>query len=129
MYRPNIATFRGSHNRSKSLVLLLLLDRRARGLPGLGVKALASNTGVPYNSLRALLGNWVKWGYLTRKVSKSNTDLPIYSYSIATRGEHFVKERIPRDKLSEYAMDLAVVKSTLLVRAKAVLAKKQGKEA
>jgi hypothetical protein len=51
------------------------------------------------------VGKWVAWDYLVRKI-KQGMNRPVYSYSIAKRGEHFIEDRIPRERLKDYLEEI-----------------------
>lgn len=105
MARPHEATFRGIHNASKSKALIVLYRRNQLGQAALSLAELAESSGVKYSYLESRLAKWVKWDYLIRKVKQGN-NRPVYCYSIAARGIHFVEKRIPKKRLLDYKAEI-----------------------
>jgi hypothetical protein len=105
--RPHEATFKGCHNSSKSKALIILYHRKHKLLQttGLTLKELSIASGSSYAYLKSRLAKWVEWKYITRKITVG-TNRPVYSYSIVERGEHFVEDRIPKDRLAEYIEEI-----------------------
>jgi hypothetical protein len=121
MQRLVIATFRGKHNEAKSKVLITLLDSKEKGYGGLTLKEIARESSVSYEYLKSRLGKWYQWKYITRHVTNGSTR-PVYSYSIAVRGEAFVNTRIPPEVLYRYTADLREYHNKKLERVKARMA-------
>ena len=121
MLRSGIATFHGKHNEAKSKALITLLGRKERGYGGLTLRELARESSVSYEYLKSRLGKWYQWKYITRRVT--NGDIrPVYTYSIALRGEAFVKNRIPPDVLAIYISELKEYHNKRIEAARARLA-------
>lgn len=106
MLKLVIATFRGKHNEAKSKALITLLDRKEQGDGSLTLRELARVSLVSYNYLKSRLGKWYQWKYITRRIANGK-NRPVYTYSIAVRGEVFVKTRIPPILLARYRAALA----------------------
>lgn len=102
--RPHKASFHGIHNASKSKVLIVLywLKNTVGDNTGLSVKELAEKSGCNYDYLKTRLGKWHDWRYVSRRAVGQVVGRPIYKYSIAQRGEHFIEDIIPKDILSRY---------------------------
>jgi hypothetical protein len=105
MFRPVIATFHGKHNECKSKALIILLDRKGKAQGGLTLKQLALASNVSYEYLKSRLGKWHEWQYVRRYITHGR-NRPVYSYSIAARGERFVQMRIPTQVLDTYISEL-----------------------
>ena len=123
MFQPVIATFNGRHNEAKSKALITLLDYKEQGLGGLTLKELARQSSVSYEYLKSRLGKWYEWKYVTRRATV-NVDRPVYSYSIAARGRHFVEDIIPSDVLAQYMIELKEYHNQQIARIKAFLARR-----
>ena len=110
---PHIATFRGKHNASKSKVLLICYHRKfmEHSTIGLGARELAETSGVNYSYLKKRLPKWVEWKYLLRKATAGPQGKPVFVYSIAVRGSHFLEDRAPREKLNQYLMEIRSAKA------------------
>ncbi len=102
--QPHEATFRGKHNKIKSMVLIYLFARYKKNLGGLSAKEIHTTIGVSLTTLKTKLPQWVKWGYVNRRAVAGSR--PHYSYTIAERGAKFVSIRIPPDKYNEYAQEI-----------------------
>lgn len=102
--KPHEATFRGKHNKIKSMVLIYLFHRYKQGLGGLSARDIHSHIGVSLTTLKTKLPQWVKWGYVNRKAVVGSR--PQYSYTIAERGARFVSIRIPPDRYNEYVQEI-----------------------
>ena len=91
--KRRIATFKGKHNRSKSKVLLLLyhVKHHQEDTSGRTARWLYINSGVPYSSLQSRLGQWAKWGYVTRHTSKGLDGKPCWYYRLGIKGKKFVE--------------------------------------
>lgn len=98
--RAHEATFNGSHNQAKSLVLITLFQRYKARLGGLSASELHAVTGVSLTVLRSKLLVWTKWKYVQRRVAEGKR--PHYSYTISERGSKFVTIRIPPDRKNDY---------------------------
>ena len=107
-YRPHIATFSGVHNASKAKVLIILNHRKynLRLSTGLNVRQLHLESGVNYNYLRSRLGKWFKWKYLSRKAYDDGNGRPMFYYTIAVRGEHFIEYILPNDVFTRYINEI-----------------------
>ena len=82
-----------------------MLDSKQRGHSGLTLRELARESSVSYEYLKSRLGKWHQWKYVTRRVT-NNGNRPVFTYSIALRGEAFVKTRIPPNVLARYIAEL-----------------------
>lgn len=104
---PHEATFKGKHNACKAKTLIVLYHRKNKlnHKTGLSITELTDATGVSYNYLGSRLAYWHRWGYILRHIKQGNTR-PVYSYSIALRGSHFVEDRIPPDRRRDYIIDI-----------------------
>ena len=74
--------------------------------PGLNARQLHSESGVNYDYLRSRLGKWFKWGYVSRRAHDDRTGKPMFYYTIATRGEHFIQHIIPKEVLTRYINEI-----------------------
>ena len=112
---PREATFKGAHNASKCKTLLLLYHRKHKlGLgTGLSARDIHLQSGVGYDYLRARLGVWFKWGYLSRRLTINYTGKPAFSYTIAKRGEHFIENRVPQEALDRYIAEIRIFRSQI----------------
>ncbi|MFC2022043.1 hypothetical protein ACFLTR_02360 [Chloroflexota bacterium] len=89
----------------RPLIVLYHRINRLAASTGLSLKELSEQSGVKYSYLESRLAKWVKWEYIIRKV-KQGDNRPVYCYSIASRGIHFVEDRIPRDRLQDYIAEI-----------------------
>jgi len=107
--RPHEATFNGRHNCCKSKTLVVLYHRKQKisETTGLTLRELSLASGVSYAYLKSRLAKWVEWKYLVRKMT-DGINRPVYSYLIGERGEHFVEDRIPRERLVEYVAEIRI---------------------
>lgn len=82
------ASFAGSHNRSKSVCLILLAHSMAAQLQGgwLSAKQLSELSGLSYGSVLASAGKWCRWRLIRRRTSTLPNGRMVYVYSIAPRG-------------------------------------------
>jgi hypothetical protein len=91
--RPHIASFNYPHNHVKALVFLYLYYFRFNnGGRYLSARVIAENTGTRYGSLVVLLERWCRWNYTARRKGKS-----CYLYHLCSRGEDFIRYRVPAD--------------------------------
>jgi predicted ArsR family transcriptional regulator len=107
-HRPHTATFNGSHNASKTKALVVLYHRKhtLRLNTGLSSLQLHQQSGVSYDTLRSHLKRWVEYRYLARRPADSHRGRPVYYYTIAARGEHFIQDIVPRDVLDRYVKEI-----------------------
>ena len=112
--KPHIATFNGKHNASKTKMLLVLYQRSIRGLPGLTARGIVLESGLNHNYVRVKLSKLCEWGYLSRRAVDGGKCGPVYRYSIAKRGEHFLLDIVPDEKLKEYIHEIEVYKENKL---------------
>lgn len=102
--RPHKATFHGIHNATKSKVLIVLywLKNTVGDNTGMSAIELSEKAGVNYNYLKTRIGKWHDWKYVSRRAVGQSKGRPIYRYTIAQRGEHFIEDIVPRDILARY---------------------------
>ena len=107
-YRSHFATFRGVHNASKTKVLIILYLRKyqLRLKTGLNVRELHTQSGVNYDYLRSRLGTWCEWEYVSRRAYDDGTGRPMFYYTIAPRGEHFIQHIVPKEVLNRYLNEI-----------------------
>ena len=110
---PHIATFRGKHNASKSKILLICYHQKfmEQSTIGFSARELAEISGVSYSYLKKRLSKWVEWKYLLRKATAGPHGKPVFVYSIATRGSHFLEDRAPKEKLDQYLREIRGAKT------------------
>jgi len=86
------ASFAGSHNRSKSVCLVLLADSIVARLQGgwLSAKQLREHSGLSYGSVLASVGKWCRWKLIQRSTSTLPNGRVVFVYSIAPRGEKWL---------------------------------------
>ena len=94
--------FRGTHNHSKTKMLIILYDRKhyKHISTGLGVRELHLQSGVDYDYLRTKLVKWAQWGYLNRRPVESK-GRATWAYTIDAKGERFIKDILPPEVLRE----------------------------
>lgn len=78
---------------------------------GLNVRDIHLQSGVDYDYLRSRLRKWHEWGYLNRKPVDTGKGRPVYAYTIARRGEHFIEDIVPRDILNQYIAEIRAFKA------------------
>jgi len=107
-YQPHLASFNGIHNASKTKALIILdhYKHKLRLSTGLNVRQLHSESGVNYDYLRSRLGKWFKWKYVSRRAHDDGTGRPMFYYTIAARGEHFINHIVPNDVLARYITEI-----------------------
>lgn len=113
--RPHEATFNGKHNSAKARTLIVLyhLKHKLSDTRGLTLKQLAITSGVSYSTLKSSLGDWCMWKYVKRRVIEGTTR-PMFSYVIGQRGEHFVENRIPRNRLQDYITEISAYRQAYI---------------
>jgi hypothetical protein len=113
--RPHEATFNGLHNSAKARTLIVLyhLKHKLSDTRGLTLKQLAITSGVSYSTLKSSLGDWYMWKYVKRRVIEGTTR-PMFSYVIGQRGEHFVENRIPRNRLQDYITEISAYRQAYI---------------
>jgi len=105
--KRHIATFRGKHNVNKSKVLIYLFSRLYQGFnDALSAQELIRFTGCPHKSVLNKLTFWYNIRYLNRRAVGVDGGRPHYTYTLAERGIHFVRNRIPPDKFNQYVKEL-----------------------
>ena len=107
-YKSRFATFRGSHNASKTKTLIILHHHKynLKLSTGLNVRQLHSESGVNYDYLRSRLGKWFKWKYVSRRAHDDGNGRPMFYYTITVRGEHFINNIVPKDVLTRYINEI-----------------------
>ena len=110
---PHIGTFRGKHNASKSKILLICYHQKfmLHSAIALSARELAETSGVSYGYLKKRLAKWVEWKYLLRKATAGPLGQPVFVYTIAARGAHFLEVRAPREKLNQYLAEIKAAKA------------------
>lgn len=105
--RPHEATFNGRHNlaKSKTLIVLYHLKHKLADTRGLTLKQLSIQSGVSYNTLKSSLGDWFLWKYVKRRAIEGSTR-PKFAYTIGRRGEHFIENRLPKNRLQDYISEI-----------------------
>ena len=111
--RPHFAAFDDKHNSSKSRVIIVLYHRKykAQNNTGLGVGDLHKQSGVNYDYIKSRVTKWVDWGYLERSVKDNKIGRPLYVYTLAERGRHFIEDIIPKDWLKRYISEIKAFKA------------------
>jgi len=106
--RPHFATFDDKHNSSKSRVLIVLYHRKlkAHNNTGLGVGDLHRQSGVDYDYIKSRVTKWCEWGYIERRARDNDSGRPLYVYTLAARGRHFVEDILPKDWLKRYISEI-----------------------
>jgi len=101
------ASFKGVHNATKSKVFIVLYHRRFKlgEHTGLSLHEIVDNTGANYHYLTGRLLKWIQWGYVKRKPGQAE-GRPVFLYTIAKRGKHFIEHRLPKDKLQQYTAEI-----------------------
>ena len=107
-YRTHLASFNGIHNASKTKTLIILdhYKYKLKSNTGLNVRQLHLESGVNYNYLRSRLGKWFKWKYVSRRAHDDGSGRPMFYYTIADRGEHFINHVVPNDVRTRYINEL-----------------------
>lgn len=111
--RPHEATFHGKHNmaKSKALITLYHLKYKLADTRGLTLKQLSIQSGVSYNTLKSSLGDWFLWKYVKRRAIEGSTR-PKFAYVIGHRGEHFIEDRLPKNRLQDYISEIRAYRQT-----------------
>jgi hypothetical protein len=110
---PHIVTFKGKHNASKSKILLICYHQKfmEHSTIGFSARQLATASGVSYGYLKKRLPKWVEWQYLLRKATAGPQGKPLFIYSIASRGSHFLEDRAPKEKLDQCLREIRAAKT------------------
>lgn len=95
--------FTGKNNNSKGKVLIWLLHIKGKHRTA---RQLHDETGVNYNYLRARLSFWYNIRYLNRHAILPSKGRPVWAYSIAERGEHFVNDMMPIEKRNDFTTEI-----------------------
>jgi len=104
------ASFEGSHNRTKSVCLLLLSEGAPGRMQGglLSAKYLSEWSGISYGSILASLGKWCAWHLIERSTYTRAKGRRIFVYSIAPKGKRWLArhERHMASQLQAYDAEL-----------------------
>ena len=86
------ATFRGKHNRSKSVCLVLLANSMLARMQGgvLSAKQLSELSGLSYGSVLASLSKWYGWHLVKRGTYTPAKGQSLYVYSISEKGKQWL---------------------------------------
>lgn len=106
--KPHYASFNHKHNAAKSKVLIVLYHRRfnVNDNTGMGIGELHRATGANYGYLTVKVTKWCQWQYISRAVRAGERGRPIYVYSLAKRGQHFIEDVLPPEWLKQYIIDI-----------------------
>lgn len=106
--RPHYASFNGTHNKMKAMVLLVLYAKRFNhdDKTGLTVSQIVASCPINESSLRVKVGLLAKWHYLSRQIGIVK-GRPVFLYTInEDRGRRFVEDRIPPDIQERYVQEI-----------------------
>jgi len=96
--REHIVDFTGKNNSSKSTIFIYLQYLKGNYR---SVRQLHDETGVSYDYLRSKISSWWRWRFLNRRANLPAKGKPYWSYSLAERGDDFIKYRVPLEKYNE----------------------------
>ena len=85
--RGGIATFEGSHNKVKSLVMRVLATDKGKALSAFDIWWQVG--GNYKGSLLPLLVRWSRWGYVSRTQAVDSFGELVFHYKIARKGSRF----------------------------------------
>lgn len=93
------AKFYKKFNRSKSLILIVLADRKVhkQATGGMTNEAIARATGLPVWSVNKLTARYANYGLVRRHPCATNKKGLAYSISITKRGLNYVSNSMPPD--------------------------------
>ena len=104
--RGGIATFEGSHNKVKTLVMWALLKSEGKALSAFDIWWQVG--GNYKGSLLPLLVRWTRWGYVTRTQAVDNFGELVFHYKIARKGKRFwyIASTYYGNRIREYIAEL-----------------------
>lgn len=87
------ASFKGIHNRTRAVCLLLLADSQLMHSQGgvLSAKQLSELSGLSYGSIMASVGKWCRWHYIKRIPIERYKVRSGWLYELSPRGRTWVK--------------------------------------
>lgn len=99
---PKVGRFNGLHNRSKVKCWLYLQYIKSQGRPGVTIREIWMNTGVPYRTLDSSLNKWWSWGRISKHLLKEPApDGSKHIWSITSFGIKYLNETVPVDFYNE----------------------------
>ena len=113
--RPHFAALDDKHNASKSKVFIVLYHRKykAHNNTGLGVGDLHKQSGVNYDYIKSRVTKWCGWKYLDRRTRDTDAGRPLYVYTLAERGRHFIEDILPREWLKRYISEIKTFRAKI----------------
>jgi len=111
--KPHFAKFNTIHNATRTRVYMVLYWRRFKLKlnTGLTLGQLVDESGAKYKYVKTRIARWCAWGFLQRRFTVKNGHA-VFSYSIAERGVHFIRDVVPKEWLEKYAQMIRDTRKT-----------------